>query len=67
MTQRARDLATPPIIELTEEELLAVAGGQNQGEATSDAVHWAQDYVRTNGGQMGTQVSYFARNGLLPP
>jgi hypothetical protein len=67
MTQRARDLATPPKIELTEEELRGVAGGQNHGEATSDAVHWAQDYVRTNGGQMGTQVSYFARNGLLPP
>jgi hypothetical protein len=67
MSQRARDLATPTIIELTEEELRAVAGGQNNGEATSDAVHFAQDYVRTNGGQMGTQVNYFARNGLLPP
>jgi hypothetical protein len=66
MSVRARDLATPTIIELAE-ELRAVAGGQNHGEATSDAVHWAQDYVTTNGGQMGTQVSYFARNGLVPP
>jgi bacteriocin-like protein len=56
------------MIELTKEELQAVAGGgQNHGQATSEAVHWAQDYVRTNGGQMGTQVSYFARNGLAPP
>ena len=56
------------MIELTKEELQAVAGGQNQnhGQATSEAVHWAQDYVRTYGGQMGTQVSYFARNGLVP-
>jgi len=30
------------MIELTEEELYAVAGGQNHGQATSDAVHWAQ-------------------------
>ena len=67
MSERARDRATPTIIELTEEELRAVAGGQNHGESTSAAVHWAQDYVETNGGQMGTQVSYFARNGLLPP
>ena len=67
MSERARDLATPTIIELTEEELRAVAGAENHGGATSDAVHWAQDYVRTNGGQMGTQVSYFARNGLVPP
>jgi hypothetical protein len=55
------------MIELTEEELRAVTGGQNHGESTSAAVHWAQDYVETNGGQMGTQVSYFARNGLSPP
>ena len=55
------------MIELTKEELQAVAGGQNHGQATSEAVHWAQDYVRKNGGQMGTQVSYFARNGLAPP
>ena len=62
------DLAAPTIIELTEEELRAVAGGQNHGEATSDAVHFAQDFVRTHDDvQMGTEVSYFARNGLLPP
>jgi hypothetical protein len=52
--------------QLTKEELRAVAGGENHGQSTSDAVHWAQDYVRANGGQMGTQVSYFARNGLVP-
>jgi hypothetical protein len=53
--------------QLTEEELRAVAGGdENHGQSTSDAVHFAQDYVRTYGGQMGTQVSYFARNGLVP-
>ena len=63
MPQRARDLATPAIIELTEEEVRAVAGGSG----TSDAVHFAQDYVRTNGGQMGKQVSYFARNGFVAP
>jgi hypothetical protein len=54
------------LIELTEEELRVIAGGENHGQSTSDAVHWAQDYVRTMGGQMGTQVSYFARHGLLP-
>jgi bacteriocin-like protein len=52
------------MIELTEEELQAVAGGQNHGQATSEAVHWAQDYVRTNGGQMGTQVSFTQAVGL---
>jgi hypothetical protein len=67
MSKRARDLATPTIIELTEEELRGVAGGETHGQETSDAVHFAQDYVRTYGGQMGEQVSYFAHNGLVPP
>jgi hypothetical protein len=59
-------------IELTEEELRVVAGGQtNHGQATSDAVHFAQDFVykyqgTPAGGLMGKEVSYFARNGLLP-
>jgi len=50
-------------IELTEEELRVVAGGQtNHGQATSDAVHFAQafvyDYQGTPaGGLMGTEVS----------
>jgi hypothetical protein len=59
------------MIELTAEELRAVAGGQNHGQATTDAVRFAQDFVykyqgTPAGGLMGTEVSYFARNGLLP-
>jgi len=59
-------------IELTEEELRVVAGGQtNHGQATSDAVHFAQAFVyhyqgTPAGGLMGTEVSYFARNGKVP-
>ena len=63
------------MIELTAEELHAVAGGENHGQATSDAVHFAQNYVRTTGTGspsgppphiMGTQVSSFAHSGLVP-
>jgi bacteriocin-like protein len=63
------------MIELTKEELQAVAGGQqNHGQATSYAVHLAQDIVYAMWGSpsgppphiMGTQVSYFARNGSVP-
>jgi hypothetical protein len=59
-------------IELTEEELGAVAGGQNHGQNTSAGVHYAQYYVMTQGGgpaggQMGTQVSQFAHTGAVPP
>jgi hypothetical protein len=57
-------------IELTEEELEAVAGGH--GQNTSAGVHYAQYYVMTQGGgpaggQMGTQVSQFAHTGAVPP
>jgi hypothetical protein len=62
------------MIELTAEELQAVAGGQNHGQATTDAVRFAQNYVYTTYGSpsgpppgiMGTEVSYFARHGLIP-
>lgn len=59
--------------QLTEDQILLVTGGTvvNPGPGTADAVHFAQDYVRTYvdrpyGQVMGTEVSYFAQNGLLP-
>jgi hypothetical protein len=57
------------MIELTKEELRVVAGGQNHGQATTDAIRFAQNFVYTYysspaGGVM--EVSKFARSGLIP-
>jgi hypothetical protein len=38
------------MIELTKEELRVVAGGQNHGQATTDAIRFAQNFVYTQYG-----------------
>jgi hypothetical protein len=55
------------IKELTKGECELVTGGENHGQETAAAVHFAQDFAKSYGVQVGPEVSYFARNGLLPP
>jgi hypothetical protein len=52
-------------IELTEEELRAVAGGQrHDGQSTSEAVHLAKDNAL---GKVGPNVSFYAKLGYVLP
>jgi hypothetical protein len=56
-------------IELTEEELRAVAGGQSHdGQSTSEAVHVAKEQALLIGSKVGPNVSFYAKQGYaLPP